>query len=176
MEDVRTHGSIGTLTRILSLYVPPAGASTLEGDAKEKAAEASVFALASLTGDQTNRSVLLQDSSFMGALEHLLHPNEKIAERVAWILGNLALDPEGRELICTNNEIMEKVINSLESKSEPVLSSALRVLLALARQPDYHPYIKAPDPSLSKLKALKQFQSPKISQIASKLVEVLSKA
>jgi len=159
------------LTKILSLH-PPSD----DADAKEKVLEAAVYALASLTSDQTNRGVLVQDASFLDALKHLFHPNEKIAERVAWILGNLAMDPDGRELICTNSDIIEKVIKSLQSPSETVLSSALRILLALARQPDYHPYIKAPDPSLSKLKALNQHQSAKISQIASKLVEVLSKS
>jgi hypothetical protein len=110
------------------------------------------------------------------ALQHLDNPNEKISERVAWVLGNLALDADGREWICTNDNIIAKVIQCLNSRSEIVLSATLRVILALARQADYHPYIKAPDPSLSKLKALRQHSAPKISQIATKMVEVLSKS
>jgi len=136
--------------------------------------ESCLYCLAVLSGNALFQPVLVQEEPFLILEQHLQHTNPNVQERVAWALSNLAVLDYGVHTICTTSALAN-VIGLLTSKTDAVVSSALRVVLSVSRKSAYHPFVKRADPSLAKLKMLQQHSLPNVKGAAEKLVQILSK-
>eukprot|EP01125_Pyxidicula_operculata_P020110 TRINITY_DN7361_c0_g1_i1.p1 TRINITY_DN7361_c0_g1~~TRINITY_DN7361_c0_g1_i1.p1 ORF type:complete len:1606 (+),score=471.90 TRINITY_DN7361_c0_g1_i1:9-4826(+) len=170
---LREEAVLGALVRILHNFVH----NGEEND--DILLESLVFALDTLTGQgkDKNRHVILDEDSkvnvFVTLDKYLKSESENVLIKVLLILGNLCLDSYGLHQMCQISTILPKIIDTLSSPSEAVVSTALRVILAITKQTSYQVYVKKADPGLEKLKALKSHPVPKISGAANKLVDFI---
>jgi len=137
--------------------------------------ECAIYCLSSLVTKAMFQPILLQDHSLLTFNKILKHPEPNFQERAAWTLSELSSLNEYACYYISTTSIITNIMSLLKSTNNTVVTSALRVVLSIARKPSYHSYLIKPDPTLAVLRSLQDHELPNVQTVATKLVNILSR-
>jgi hypothetical protein len=137
--------------------------------------ESVVYCLSNFVSHAVFQPVLFQDHSMLTLSRTLKHHEANAKERAAWILSELSTLNEYSCYYIASTSIIVNIMGLLKSKDNPVVTSALRVVLSVARKSMLHSYLIKADPNLEVLRSLEDHELANVKAAAQKLVNLFSK-